>query len=157
MTSSQGRGKSLPSLLRSRYLGRHATLLKRCVTTQITAAEETRACPSFMWILAIRVSCAPLRSIYYFFFVFILVPINVSLLSPGSDMMATLLLPLTLINRFIDKLTAYTGLSRAFLVLFRKQLSNNIFRKPGEKHQQLTHAAWQKLVADARHSRLNFR
>jgi len=28
------------SLLRSRYLGRHATLL-RCVTTQITAAETT--------------------------------------------------------------------------------------------------------------------
>jgi len=39
------------SLLRSRYLGRHATLLpylvgeKRCVTTQITAAEETMSTP----------------------------------------------------------------------------------------------------------------
>lgn len=62
-------------------------------------------------------------------------------LSPDSDMMATLLLPLTLINRFIDKLTAYTGLSRAFLILFRKQPSNNTFQRPGEKHHQLTHAA----------------
>jgi len=35
------------SLLRSRYLGRHATLLgeKGCVTTQATAAEETRILP----------------------------------------------------------------------------------------------------------------
>ena len=32
---------SLPSLLRSRYQGRHATLLLRCVTTLIAAAKET--------------------------------------------------------------------------------------------------------------------
>jgi len=45
------------SLLRSRYLGRHATLLPHyCVTTQITAAEETKLLPAQLQTMAFSLS-----------------------------------------------------------------------------------------------------
>ena len=42
--------QSYLSLFRNRYLGRHATLLRptsRCVTTQISAAKETKSYQAF--------------------------------------------------------------------------------------------------------------
>ena len=45
-------------ILRSRYQGRHATLLEeRCVTTLITAAKETRVMPErFLYLMEVLTS-----------------------------------------------------------------------------------------------------